>query len=189
MPLYQQECSDEACGHLFEEHRPVARYDQLPPCPQCGKPSVRAYLPQTVKGLVAPVIVYKGPDGNIRFPGHKDHHQYEKKGYERIEIRGAHEMRRFEQTMNRHEFSRASRKTEYAQQAREAQQKVLRSALRDRFTSMTRAGRDLAREAMRRNDNKPVERTREAGFHSEIYSYDRGNREEGRDNHGRRMRD
>ena len=167
----------------------MARYDQLPPCPQCGGPTERAYLPQTVRGLVDPVIVYKGPDGQIRFPGDKDHHQYAKKGYERIEIRGAHEMRRFESMMNKVEYSRAARRTEMLQYGREQQQKVLRSALRDRFSSMTRAGRDLAREAMRRNDHKPVERTREAGFHSEVYSYDRGNRERARGADGRRLRD
>jgi len=55
--------------------------------------------------------------------------------------------------------------------------------------SMTSMGRDVARAAMRHNDNKPRERTGDPGFHSEVYSNDRSNRESSRDAQGRRHRD
>lgn len=175
--------------HVFEDIRLIAQRHDNPPCPLCGGVSERTTEASSVVGLVDPVVVYKGPDGQVRFPGHRDAAFYKSRGYEAIEIRGAHEMRNFEKMMNRHEYSRAERRTEMMQRGREQQQSVLRSHLRGLFTSMTRAGRDLAREAMRRNDHKPVERTREADFHSEIYSYDRGNREGSRGSDGRRMRD
>ena len=55
--------------------------------------------------------------------------------------------------------------------------------------SMSTFGRDAARAAMRHNDNKPRERVADANFHSEVYSFDRTNRDESRDSHGKRHRD
>jgi len=42
---------------------------------------------------------------------------------------------------------------------------------------------------MRQNDHKPRERVQDANFHVEVYSQDRSNRDESRDERGRRRRD
>lgn len=189
MALIDVEC---ASGHVSEVYRAAADWPQTPPCPDCGAETQQIHLPKRVSWTPDPVLVFKAPDGTYRFPGDPSGlsvRQYERHGYERLEIRGAAEMRRFESQMNRAEYSRAMRKAEHAQQAREAQERETRSELRSRMQSFSTFGRELAREAMRRNDAKPRERAREAGFVSEVYSYDRSSRGESRGPDGRRRRD
>lgn len=108
---------------------------------------------------------------------------------EQIELRGAADVRRFEKAMNAHEYSRAMQRVERQQQFREEREKHLRSELRQRMQSFSECGRAIARAAMRRNDEKPREYAKDPGFISEVYSYDRSNRDESRDAQGRRRRD
>lgn len=190
MALIDVECTN---GHITENYPRLAKdWQTLPACPECGAETIRIHLPPRTAWNVAPVTVFKGPDGTFRFPGDANGlsaKNYEKQGFERIEIRGAAEMRRFEKAMNQHEYSRASRRVEGMQRMREARERELRGHLRGRMTSMSRFGRDLARAAMRMNDNKPRERTKDPGAFSEVYSNDRSSREESRDAQGRRRRD
>ena len=74
-------------------------------------------------------------------------------------------------------------------QQRELREKASRSALYESMKHMSAKGRDVARAMVDRNNNKPQPRAHDAGFHSEIYSMDRSNREDSRDGHGRRRRD
>ena len=189
MALIDIECLS---GHVTTVHRSIHDWPQTPPCPECSAKTAQVHLPKSAQWNPDPVIVYQAPDGTMRFPGAKDglsNASYEKKGFKRIEIRGAAEMRQFEKHMNRHERSRMERALENRQAMKEHRESVLRSALRDQMRTMSRAGRDLARAAMRTNDNKPRERVKDANFVSEIYSMDRSSRDEGRSSDGRRFRD
>jgi len=190
MPIYVQCCT--ACGHTFEDVRTVSKIDPNPPCRECDSPTERTFAPATNTGYADAIVVYQAPDGTMRFPGAKDGRtvaEYNAAGYARHEIRSAAEMRRFEGQMNRHEKSIMARKLERKQAAREQRESELRSELRSRMQSMSTFGRDAARAAMRHNDSKPRERTADPNFHSEVYSFDRSNRDESRSSDGKRHRD
>lgn len=173
--------------------RPLSMWPAVPECPDCGSlETEQIHLPQSARWTVDPVIVYKAPDGSFRFPGDGNGlsaKQYEKQGFERVEIRGAVQMRRFESHMNKREYAMAQRKFERAQEQREYREKQLRSQLHEKMKYMSNLGRDVARAAMARNDGKPIPRPTDGGFHNQAYSFDRGNREESRDSVGRRRRD
>lgn len=191
MPLLWARCTANP-DHLYEVNRPLAMYPDMPPCPACAAPTTHDLNVGRAQSQVEPVVLFRGPDGQVRFVGDANGisaHQYAKQGFERIEIRGAAEMRRFEKHMNKHEYARSCRRAERAQEHREEREKVMRGQLRNLMPTMTRFGRDLARAAMNKNDNKPRERGKEAGFHSDVYSNDRSNREASRDAQGRRRRD
>lgn len=190
MPLIDVKC--KTCEHINEVMRPLAMWPATPTCPDCGAETEQIHLPKTASWSVEPVVVYKAADGTYRFPGDAQGlsaKQYERQGYERVEIRGAVEMRRFESTMNRQEYARAQRQFEARQAQREAREKANRSELFERMKYMSQIGRDVARAAMARNDGKPVPRPGDSGFHSEVYSFSRSNRDESRDSSGRRRRD
>lgn len=141
---------------------------------------------------VDPIVVFRAPDGSFRYPGDANGAgaaRYAREGYTRIELRGAAEVRRFERAVNRHEFSRAMRVAENRQKLRESRERDNRSELRQRMQSMSRFGRDVARTAMQRNDQRPRESAKDPGFHSDVYSNDRSSREPSRDAQGRRRRD
>lgn len=189
MALIDVKCAND---HIHEVVRLVRDWPATPPCPTCNAPTVQIHLPPRVQWSIDPVIVYRGHDGQFRFPGAPDSpttRRYDREGFQRIELRSAADVRRFESVMNKHEYSRASRRVERAQQQRELRETHTRSTLRNLMQSMTPFGRALARAAMSRNDDKPRERTKDANFVVEAFSYDRSNREDSRDAAGRRRRD
>jgi len=98
-------------------------------------------------------------------------------------------MRSFESRMNKAEYSKAMRQTERLHEARELREKEQRSRLRDVMRGMSEYGKAVARAAMSRNDAKPIQRTQDAGFHSQVYSDNRSNREMSYGSDGRRRRD
>lgn len=192
MPNIDVSCKSETCGVISEVYRALADWPKTPPCPTCGGETEQILLPKAVTWTVDPVVVYKAPDGSFRFPGDANGSgagKYDKLGYERVEIRGALEMRAFESKMNAHERSQMARRFEHAQEQREAREKANRSELRRRMQSMSAFGRGVAIAAMARNDAKPRKRVGDPGFVSEVYSYTRSNREASRDDQGRRRRD
>lgn len=167
-------------------------WPETPVCPDCGQPTEQIHLPQTARWAPPPIIVFKAPDGSYRFPGDGNGlsaKQYAKQGYECIEIRGAQEMRRFEKTMNKVEHSKAMRQFEQRQEQRSEREKKMRSDLRQQMQTMSELGRNVARAAMESSDRKPTKRPGDANFASEVYSFDRTNRDESRDSQGRRRRD
>jgi len=189
MPRIDVRCE---AGHVSEVVRPLAQWPQTPPCPTCGAATEQVHLPRQTQWTCDPVVVFKAPDGSFRFPGDPDGkgaHKYAAQGFERIELRGAQDVRRFETLMNKREYSRAARRVEAMQAHREARESVSRSELRRLMESMSERGRSVARAAMRRNDQKPRERATDVGFHVEAFSYDRTNRETSYDPQGRRRRD
>lgn len=191
MPLIDLKCTSSPCAHTFEYQRPLAEWPATPPCSKCASPTIQMLFPSG-RSTVEAIIVFQAPDGSFRFPGDAAGSQaarYQREGYTRLELRGAADVRRFETVMNKHEYSRAARRVEAKQQQRELRESHTRSALRNLMPRMTIFGRELAREAMRRNDAKPRESVKDANFHAEVYSYDRSNREGSRDAQGRRRRD
>lgn len=189
MALIDITCSN---GHIHEVYRAAADWPKTPDCPDCASPTEQIHRPRQTTWSVEPVVVFKASDGTFRFPGDANGlsaRNYEKQGLQRVEIRGAAEMRHFESTMNKSEYSRASRAVERKHAMREMREKESRSTLRQAMQSMSAYGRDLARAAMAQNDAKGRERASEAGFVSEVYSMDRSSREASRDEQGRRRRD
>lgn len=180
--------------HESEVERAAADWPNTPPCPTCGAPTEQFHPPPRIQYRADPVILFRGPDGQIRFVGDANGvsaHDYRQRGFEEVRLQGVAEVRRFEKHMNAHEYSRAMRRAEKAQQHREERERHTRSQLRDVMSSMTPFGRALARAAISKNDAKPRPResARDPGFHSDVYSNDRSNRAESRDAQGRRRRD
>jgi hypothetical protein len=189
MPLIDVECPN---GHRSEVNRPLAMWPATPPCPTCSSSTIQLLLPPQTRYFIDPVVVFRGPDGQYRFPGDANGlsaANYTRQGFERVELRSAADVRRFEKYMTKVEYARASRRVEMHQQQREQRESLTRSELRRLMPSMTEFGRQVARTAMARNDNKPRERAHDPGFHLEAFSYDRSNRDESRDERGRRRRD
>lgn len=181
-----------ANGHDHEVVRPIADWPKTPVCPTCGDPTEQMILPATSRSAPDPVVVFKAPDGSFRFPGDPNGlsaAKYAKSGYERLELRGSADVRRFESQMTKQERSIAARKVEKMQQHREMRETQNRGQLRQLMQSMTPFGRAVARAAMRRNDDKPREHTKDPNFVVEAYSFDRSNRDVSRDPDGRRRRD
>lgn len=189
MPLIDVRCAN---GHESEVQRPLAMYPATPACPVCQAATEQYHPPPRARWTVDPVIVFRAPDGTFRFPGDAAGTQagrYRDQGFEQIELRGHADVRRFEKQMNEREYARAQRRVEIAQHNREIRESRNRSELRHLMQSMTRFGRDVARAAMDRNNQKPGMRAHEPGFRVEAYSEYRSNREESRDSQGRRRRD
>jgi hypothetical protein len=215
MPIYPRKCLSEPCDHVFELVLAMAAYDPeaTHPCPKCGHASIKTFLPAGSTANPDPVIVFKAADGTFRYPGDAtglSAANYEKLGYERVEIRGWADMRRFERTVNGQQRSEIARRVERQLEVHEAQVKMRRSeainGLRNGFTipeldergvrtgrmktvRMSAQGADIMRACMERNDNKPRTREFEAGFHSDVYNNSRGNRDDSRRSDGRRFRD
>lgn len=180
------------CGHTFEAHRAIADWPATPPCESCGAATEQQLLPPRTRWTVDPVVVFRAPDGTFRFPGDANGASaaaYARQGFDRIELRNVADVRHFEHHMNARELSLAHRRVERLQQMREQRESETRSELRRLMPSMSAFGRALARAAQGRNDAKPRERARDAGFHVDVYSNDRSNRDESRDAQGRRRRD
>lgn len=190
MPLIDVKCL--TCEAVSEVMRPLAMWPATPVCPECGAATEQIHLPKSARWTVDPVVVFKAPDGSYRFPGDANGlsaANYAKLGYDRVEIRGAAEMRAFESRMNKADYSRAQRRVERMQEQREAREHESRRELRRLMESMSERGRAVAKAVMARNDGKPKPKASDSGFHSEAYAYNRSNRDESRDAQGRRRRD
>lgn len=215
MPIYPRKCLAESCDHLFELVLAMAAYDPDAdhPCPKCGSASIKTYVAAGSSTNPDPVIVFKAEDGTFRYPGDAaglSAAHYEKLGYERVEIRGWADMRRFEKIVNGQQRSEIARRVERQLEVHEASVKMRRSdvinGLRNGFAipeldaqgrqtgrmktvRMSAQGADILRACMDRNDGKPRPRTFDAGFHSSVYSDNRSNRDDSRRSDGKRFKD
>lgn len=192
MPLIDVQCLADGCGHVFEYVRSIADWPATPPCEKCGSPNTDdGHLPPRTVWSVAPVVVFRAPDGTHRFPGEADGlsaRKYAAQGFTRIEIRSATDMRRFERTMNRTEQRRATEAFDRSEAQRSTSETARRRELYHEMQQMTPRGRDMARAAMAQSDSRR-RAPHVVGFHSEVYNVDRSNREDSRDEQGRRRRD
>jgi hypothetical protein len=212
MPLIDVKCRD--CGHVFEYQRPLADYPNVPACLACASiHTEQTHLPPSSRWDVAPVVVFRTADGSYRFPGDANGRMaahYQTLGYERVELRGAPDVRRFEKHMNQLEYSRLARRVEAQHYQKELADRERSSNVRhgleqgflipetnqrgQRTGRMLRVrlgprGRDLMHAAVRQGEARPQPRTYDTGFHVDVYSNDRSNRDESRDSSGRRRRD
>lgn len=210
MPMIDFFC--RSCDLPFEAFRSV-HSQELPPCPKCEGPTERHWIPARVSQSSAdPVVVFKAPDGSYRFPGTStglSAANYTQQGFERIELRGWTEARKFEKVMNKAEFSKICRRVERQQAAQEEGERRRRSDFhhglhhglpipevdqdgnrtgRMQVVRLGAQSKDIARIIMDRNNGKRV-RVYDPGFHIEVYSQDRSNREDSRDARGKRHRD
>lgn len=189
MPRIDVRCTAD---HITEVMRPLAMYPATPPCPTCGQPTEQIHLPPATRWTLDPVVVYRAPDGSIRFPGDTTGvatAKYDRLGYERVELRSAAEVRRFEAHMEKTEFAHAQRRAERLQALRERRESETRAELFHRMKTMSPFGRAVAHAAIARNNAKPSARAQASGFHVDVFSNDRSNRDESRDAQGRRRRD
>lgn len=192
MALLDTQC--DQCDAITEIVRRAAEFGTaLPACSTCGGSVQIIALPPRTTWSIDPVVVYKTPDGSFRFPGSTDGAaaaNYSKLGYERVELRSAADVRRFESHMNKREREQAIERVEAMHQDRDAKEHDRRSGLFHEMKSMSRRGREIARAAIASSNRKHApEHTRDVGFHVESFSYDRSNREAARGNDGRRRRD
>jgi hypothetical protein len=183
-----------SCATVSEVYRPAADWPATPGCPACGGPTDQIHLPPVVASPPPAIVVYVAPDGGYRVPGETTGPacaKYDRLGYRRIEAVGWAAVRQLEATLNQREQSTRARLSEARQRARESGESLRRSELRARLSSMSRAGRDFARAAMRQNDQKShrQEQAGDGGGHFEAYSDDRGSRERHHDERGQRTRD
>lgn len=183
MALIDLQCDDDACAEVVINHaRAAADWQTTPPCPACGGPTTRIFLPPRVTWTVDPVVVYKAPDGSFRYPGDADgpaSAKYSRAGYERLELRSAADVRRFEAEASRQQTADESRRVEGRHAQRLRRESENRGELFRRMKTMSNAGRDLAHAAMARGNARPQERSHGAPVTVEVYSYDRSNRERG----------
>jgi hypothetical protein len=171
----------------------------------CEKPTQQVHLPSYMKGHnVDPVVVYRAPDGTMRFPPDTtcgSTAMYDGMGYERLELRGWADVRRFESQMNKAQRSEIARRVERQQAAFEASESARRSEVRRGMEQgfqipetefrdgrnvptgrmitvrLSEKGKEIMRQAMRMNDDKGGPRTYEPGFRVEAYSESRSNRD------------
>jgi hypothetical protein len=190
MPLIDVICT--ACGLVSEVNRPLSMWPATPPCPKCDGLTDRHW---TLSGVTtAPAVVaYRMPDGSFRFPGRPDSpitKQYESQGGTRLELRGWAEVRRFEGEVNGQQKAQIQRRVERQLRQQEAGTRIRRSELYNQLQSMSESARLFARALIRYNDSQPNKiKEYDPGFRVEAYSETRSNREESRDERGRRQRD
>jgi hypothetical protein len=172
--LYTYECPEHG---PFELSLPLNKWDDKMPCPKgnCGKISEQVLLPSRTPGQFSdPVVIHVAADGSVRFPGRSDARV--PKGFERRELRTIRDIERFEHDTNVRLSAEADQHNSNEQRFFGELRAQQRSDLRQRMQNMSSQGRDFARFAMKKNDERRGKRT-ECGFHLEILHFDQSNRE------------
>lgn len=202
-----------SCGEVSEVFRHNSAWPKTPACPKCDAATEQIHRPSYERSCAPAVVVFKAPDGSMRFPGDPNGlsaKQYERQGFTRIEARGWAEVRRLEKTVNQQEASKIRQRIERHQACREEGARLRRSEVyagmangfvipevderghrtgRLKTVRMSEQGKDILREAMQRNDRRSPSASSDAGFRVEAFSENRSNRDESRGSDGRRMRD
>lgn len=200
MALIDLRCLDASCENIFEAVRLLADAgDRVlgiaptnPPCPDCGGPTEQVHLAPARRAQPDPVVVYLTPDGSYRYPGDANGltaRNYDRQGYQRLELRGHQDVQRVMRDASAKDRARVAERLERNQAQREHREKHMRSELFHRMGSMSNLGRDLARRAISLNNAKATPKVYDPGLHVEVYENDRSNRDESRDERGRRRRD
>jgi hypothetical protein len=142
--------------------------------PFCDAPGGHGSVFNVNAARFEPVLVFEDAGGNVRFPG--SHDDPVPPGFAKRELRTIHEVRAFENRMNREERARWERHQEAEHNAWSAAEKERRAQLRAEMQHMSAAGRDFARYAMEQNDRRPRENF-DPGFRIAVFSDDASNRE------------
>lgn len=214
MALIDTRCT--SCGRVDEVYRAASDWPKTPACGECGSPTEQIHLPpQAKRWTVDPIVIYRAQDGSIRVPpdiSSTSTAMYDKQGLERIELRGAADVRRYEAQFNKEERSRINQRIERQQAQHEAAEAARHSenrrcmeqgfqipevVYRDgkpvatgrmQTVRLSERGKAILRETMAMNVRKGGPKTYDPGCHFEVYEQDRSNREEYSDGRGRRSR-
>ena len=125
-----------------------------------------------------PVVIHRDAVGNIRYPANGSAPVPD--GYQRVELRTVHEVRKFEAEVNQREHAASDQHLSAREKQVSEKQAANRRELRTAMDGMSNYGRDFAREAIDRGNNKRLQ-TREVGFHLDVFSNNSSNREVHRD--------
>lgn len=129
--------------------------------------------PQERAQATAPTVIHRNAQGEIRFPGRADAPL--PAGFEKVELRTLKERDRFEREQNSRENRKQAEYRENRERMYSQVERQNRSDLRSRMASMSNLGRDFARLAMERSNNKPRPRF-DAGFFIESSHLNASNR-------------
>jgi len=158
-------------------------------CNHCGKKLELGDWPYCPHGSVFsvnaarfdPSVVYRNAAGEYSFPTSPDAaYKPAPEGFEKVELTKAHEIRKFENTVNSQERKKWDEHQERLARASEESARARRADLRAAMQHMTPFGRDFARAAMDANDRKG-RGSFDAGFRVSAFSDDASNREPYRD--------
>lgn len=125
-----------------------------------------------------PVVIHRDAQGNFRYPAHVNAPIPE--GFQKVELRTTHEVRAFEAEVNQRERAKADMNLSQRESAFSLQQAARRRDLRSDMNHMSEQGRDFARLAMDRTNNRRAV-PRDVGFHLDVFSNNSSNREVHRD--------
>lgn len=120
--------------------------------PFCGGKNSHSSILKTHAQRFAPIVYFQDKAGNKRFPGRSD--APPPKGFERVELRTVPEVRKFEREMNRAERERWDRHKVREELTFGPMRKQSRSELIAMMQSFSNLGKDFARLAMKKNDEK-----------------------------------
>ena len=130
-------------------------------------------------------VVYRSPQGDYSFPGASG--GAPPPGFEKLELRTLPEKDRFEREQNQRENQKHAEFMELRERQYSQVERQNRSDLFARMSSMSNLGRDFARMAMERNNQKARPRF-DAGFHLSVNHDDARNRGESSERTGWRKR-
>jgi len=154
------------CGNVFEK-AVASNFKSSPRCPECKGKTDLIYLPRRQDAQhFSPVVIFRGPNGKVRFPGDSD--APTPKGYKREELRTSYAVHKFEREMNQREISRYQNRQEREERCYEPFHAAMRSQLRAHARHFSPLGRDFAETAMRENNNR-TRRSYDPGFHIEAF--------------------
>ncbi len=120
-------------------------------------------------------VIHRSASGELRFPGRAD--APVPAGFEKVELRTVRERDRFEREQNQTENRKHSDFMELRERSYAEVERRNRSDLRSEMARMSNLGRDFARLAMERSNQKPQPRF-DAGFHLDVNHQDARNRGE-----------
>lgn len=177
---------DEVIANFLEGEikKAMRRMDNI--CPHCGTELEIGDWPYCPHGRADgrfaqgfdPVVIHRDSVGNIRYPGHID--APVPAGYQKVELRTTHEVRRFEAEVNQRERVKADEQLSRREAIFSAQQSSRRRELRTEMERMSPLGRDFALHAIDKGNNRRTA-SRDVGFHLDVFSNYSSNREVHRD--------
>lgn len=163
MVLHDFRCTK--CGNISER---MVKWDvDSVSCSDCAGKAKRVFLPRHQNAQnFDPVVIFRGKNGKIRFPGRAD--SPTPKGFVREELRTSHAVHKFEREMNQRELSRYQNRQERTEKCYEPFHASMRSQLRAQMRHFSPYGRDFAETAMRENNNRRRGNF-DPGFHIEAF--------------------
>ena len=171
MPNYDWQCAAE---HTFEKFLLLSKWkDKMRiPCEKagCNEEAHQVVLPRGSNTTIQPFVYYLNAQGEIRIPGSSN--LPTPKGHTRCEATTLAEVRQLERKCAISERSKIAQSKEvqdyYNQQESEADRRELRSAMEN----MSEAGKDFARKAMERSNQKRDFKSHDPGYHFQVLHQD-----------------